>query len=145
MEPPQTPNPASSITASAKILYGFVIPLIGFLALQAALLTATSGHGGFEGMGVALVGVVATPALLVLNAWVLFVRWRRKGTLAIGGLMLPGVIGLMESLWTVGPTPIRWLINSTIVSPFLWIWLFIGLLFVPLIVSATLAYRRRPG
>ena len=96
-------------------------------------------------MGVALVGVVATPALLVLNAWVLFVRWRRKGTLAIGGLMLPGVIGLMESLWTVGPTPIRWLINSTIVSPFLWIWLFIGLLFVPLIVSATLAYRRRPG
>ena len=144
MEPSQTPDLTPSVRASAKILYGFVIPLALFIALQLVLLTATSGTGGFEGMGVVLVGVVVTPILLVLNAWVLFVRWRKTLSLGLGGLMLPGVIGLMESLWTVGPAPVRGLINATIVSPFLWIWLFIGLLFAPLIVSATHAYRRRP-
>jgi len=121
-----------------------VTPLALFVALQPLLLTATSGSGGFEGMGVVLVGVVATPALLLLNSWVLFVRWRKNTSLGLGGLVLPGVVGLVESLWTVGPTPIRWLINATIVAPFLWIWLFVGLLFVPLIVSITRARRRRP-
>lgn len=140
---PQSPTSRPSVSASAKLLYGFVIPLALFVALQLGLLTATSGTGGFEGMGVVLVGIVATPSLLVLNTWLLFVRWRINYSLSLGGLLLPGVIGLMESLWTVGPASVRGLINATIVSPFLWIWVFVGLLFVPLIVSAAHTSRRR--
>ena len=143
MEPLQAPAPISSTGASAKILYGFLIPLVLFVSLQLGLLTATSGTGGFEGIGVVLVGVVATLALLVLNTWLLLVRWRKNRSLGLAGLVLPGVIGLVESLWTVGQAPVRGLINATIVSPFLWIWVFVGFLFVPLITSAAHASRRR--
>jgi hypothetical protein len=140
-------NPASSSSASAlaKLFYGFVIPLVLFIALQLVLLTVTSGNGGFEGIGVVLVGVVATPALLVLNSWTVIIRWRNNLSLLLGGLLLPIVIGLVESLWTIGPTPVRHLIDKTIVAPFLWIWLFIGLLFFPLISSVVHASRRRSG
>lgn len=114
-----------------------------FIILQLVLLTVTDGNGGFEGMGIVLIGVVGTLALFVLNSWVVFTCWRQKQTLLLGGLLLPSVIGLVESLWTIGPFPIRQLINATIVAPFLWIWLFVGLLSLPLIASLVHALRRR--
>lgn len=144
MESPRKSTLNHSVSASAKSIYGFVIPLLLFFLLQIVLLTLTSGTGGFEGMGVVLIGVVATPALLVLNGWTVLIRWREKRSLLYGGLFLPCMIGLVESLWTIGPAPIQHLINKTIVAPFLWIWLFIVLLFLPLITSAIYTYRRQP-
>jgi hypothetical protein len=140
-------NPAHSASGgtSAKLFYGFVIALLLFIIWQPVLLTVTDRNGGFEGMGVVLVGVVATPALLVLNSRTMFIRWRRKQSLLLRGLLLPSMIGLAESLWTIGPASIRHLIDKTIVAPFLWVWLFIGLLFFPLIASAVHTARRRSG
>lgn len=78
-------------------------------------------------MGIFFGSLVIVPGLLVLNGWVIPVRWGRRRCVFLAGVMLPVVIGVIEYFWLHGPSRTRSAINSAFVAPFVWIWLFTAL------------------
>jgi hypothetical protein len=132
-----------SVSLVAKIGFGILIPVVFFVGYQLALIGSTSGTGSWDGMSLFFGSLVIVPGLLVVNCWVLPLRWKRKFTLFFAGMMLPAAIGLVEYLWLQGPTKARAAINGAFVAPCIWIWLFGVAFFVPLIVSVTHAVIRR--
>lgn len=135
----------STISIWAKIGYGILIPVLGFIGFQAALIQSTSGTGSWDGMGIAFGSIVLVPGLLITNGWILPLRWNRRSTVLLAGLGLPAVIALLEYLWLYGNAS-RWLINAAFVAPFYWIWAFVILMFLPLCASIihAVAHRRKP-
>ena len=130
------------VSAAAKIGYGILLPLVGFIACQLALIGSTNGTGSWDGIGIVFSSLVSVPGLLVINGWVLPLRWDRRRSVLLAGLVLPAVIGAVEYLWLHGPYKMRGAINAAFVSPFVWVWLFIILLCAPLAVSLTYAVVR---
>lgn len=124
----------ASLSGLAKLGYGLALPVLVLLVCEAALLHSLSGSGSWDGMGLAIVTVLSIPGMLVANGWVFPLRWSARRHLFAAGLALPAVLVLVEYLWLYGG-PFRRLINAAFVAPFLWIWLFVLLLFVPLFAS----------
>ena len=128
-----------------KIGYGILLPELAFIAIQFILIESTSGTGRWDGMGIFFGSIFIIPGLLIANFWVVPIQWGRRSALLFSGLAIPAAIGAVEYLWLWGPSRIRWAINSTIVEPFLWIWLFALLMFMPLLISIVFAVRNRYG
>ncbi len=133
----------NKVSLVAKIGLGILLPVATFVAYQTALIGSTSGTGSWDGMGIFFGSIVIVPGLLVLNCWVIPVRWVQKRSVFLAGAMLPAAIGLVEYLWLHGPYKIRGAINAAFVAPGTWIWFFIIMLFAPLIVSLAYALARR--
>jgi hypothetical protein len=133
----------NKVSLVAKIGLGILLPVATFVGYQAALIGSTSGTGSWDGMGIFFGSIVIVPGLLVLNCWVIPVRWVKKRSVFLAGAMLPAVIGFVEYFWLHGPYKIRGAINAVFVAPGTWIWFFIIMLFTPLIVSLTYALARR--
>ncbi len=131
-----------ALSGFAKLSYGLVLPVLVLFLCQVALLLSLSGSGSWDGMGLVLATLFILPGMLLANCWVLPWRWTTRGQLFAAGLALPAVLVLAEFLWLHGG-PVRRLINAAFVAPFLWVWLFFLLLFVPLIASLVYAARRR--
>jgi len=136
-------GPNVTISNSAKVWFGILLPVLLFIANQAALLGATSGGGSWDGMALGLGSLVLIPGLPVLNCWVIPIRWIRRLSVFLAGMILPTLIGIVEYLWLLGPYEIRGALNSTIVAPYIWIWLFVLVLCTPLTVSMIRAFRLR--
>jgi len=130
------------VSGAAKFSFGVVLPVLAFIGYQVALVGSSSGHGNWEGMGVAYGSIVIVPGLFVINIWIFPLQWQRRFTVFLAGLALPAVIGLVEYFWIYG-TGTRRAINAAFVAPFLWIWMFVALLFAPLIVSVINFARKK--
>jgi hypothetical protein len=133
----------NGVSFAAKIGFGILLPVATFVAYQLALIGSTSGTGSWDGMTIFFGSIVIVPGLLVLNCWVIPVRWVQKRLVFLAGAMLPAVIGFVEYFWLHGPYKIRGAINAAFVAPGTWIWFFIIMLFAPLIVSLAYALTRR--
>jgi hypothetical protein len=129
--------------AFAKIGYGILLPIAVFLAFQFALIESTRGDGTFTGMLLFFGLAWILPAMVVMNCWVIPLRWRRKRSVFLAGLLLPCVIGAVEALFAHPPSMMK-KINGELYlgSPFQ-VKLYICLLFVQLAVSIVYALRRR--
>lgn len=136
------------VSILAKIVNAILVPDLLFIAGQAALVESTSGTGSWDGMGIAFGSLVLVPGLLVLNCWVMPLRWQRKLRVFIAGLLIPAFISLTEYLWLHGPRPLRAAMYHASVAPFLWFWFYGFLLFVPLLASlsfAVMRWKNKPG
>jgi hypothetical protein len=139
-------EPTASLSGLTKFGYGLALPVLVLFFCEAALLHSLSSSGSWDGMGLAIATVISVPGILVANGWVLPLRWSARRHLFAAGLALPAVLLLVEYLWLYGG-PFRRIINAAFVAPFLWIWLFVLLLFLPLIASIvhrTIQNRRYP-
>jgi len=62
------------------------------------LIESTRGTGSFGGMTVFFLSLFIVPALLVINLWVLLVRWQGHFRAFLAGLALPFAVGATELL-----------------------------------------------
>ncbi len=131
-----------ALSGFAKFGYGLALPVLVLFLCQVLLLLSLSGSGSWDGMGLGLATLFILPGMLVANCWVLPWPWTTRRQLFAAGLALPALLVLAEFLWLYGG-PARRLIHAAFVAPFLWVWLFFLLLFVPLIASLVYAVRRR--
>jgi len=132
------------LSSAAKFGYGLALPVLFLVLCEVALLLSLDGSGSFDGLGVAIITVLSIPGMLAANCWVFPLRWSARRHVFAAGLALPAVLVLVEFLWLHGG-PFRRLINAAFVAPFLWIWLFVLVLFTPLIASLVHARRRKTG
>jgi len=133
--------PATVLSGVTKVGYGLVLPVGVLLLCQVALLLTLDGSGSWDGLGLAVGTLFIVPGMLVANGWVLAWRWTARRRLFVAGLALPAVLVGTEFLWLHGG-PLRRLINGAFVAPFTWVWLYVLLLFLPLLVSLVLRWRR---
>ncbi|HRD50311.1 MAG: hypothetical protein JNK95_03640 [Candidatus Competibacter sp.] len=126
----RTACPGASLVA--RIGYGVLLPVAVFISYQFTLIESTSGTGSWDGMGLFFGSLFIVPGLVLLNGWVIPLRWERRLALFLAGLILPAVVGLAEYGWLYGPSPIRAAINAAFVAPFVWVWVFAFLLCAPL-------------
>jgi hypothetical protein len=131
------------VSTTTRIAYGILLPLVVFIVYQFILIGSQSGTGSWDGMSLFFGSIFIVPGLLLANCWVIPTRWGGRMAVLLAGLGLPTVVGVVEFFWLYGPDKIRWAINSIMVAPFPWIWLFIVLLFMPLLISIVYAARRR--
>lgn len=131
------------VSIPSKIGYGILLPLMIFIVYQFILIGSQDGTGSWDGMSLFFGSLFIVPGLLIANCWVIPIRWSKRRVVFLTGLGLPAVIGAVEFFWLFGPHKLRWAINSTMVAPFPWIWLFVVLLFSPLLISVIGAIRRR--
>ncbi|HTT08530.1 MAG TPA: hypothetical protein VMH34_07050 [Gammaproteobacteria bacterium] len=131
-------KPAGSrrVSMGARVCLGILLPVMVFIGYQFALIKSLDGTGSWDGMSLAFGSLFIVPGLYVTNLWVVMNQWARKSEAFIAGMMIPSVIALVEYLW-VGDYSYkaRTAINHAFIAPFLWIWLFVFMLFTPLIVS----------
>lgn len=132
-----------TISVPGKIGYGILLPEIVFVICQFALIGSKSGTGSWDGMSIFFGSIFIVPGLLLANCWVIPIRWKKRRGVFIAGLGIPALIGAIEYLWLLGPSKIRWAINSIMAGSFPWIWLIVLLLFMPLFISVIYAIRRR--
>ena len=85
------------MSTSSRFVYGVLLPVLGLLAFEVLIIEAARGEGetaGFASMQVAFISFVALPAMMLFNYWTLFVRWNRRSTLLLGGLVFPLIVGI---------------------------------------------------
>lgn len=116
----------------ARMGYGVLLPVMVFIGYQFALIGSTSGTGSWDGMSLFFGSLFLVPGLVLLNGWVVPLRWKRGLAPFLAGLILPAIIGLTEYGWLYGPSPIRAAVNAAFVAPFVWVWAFLCLLCAPL-------------
>jgi len=95
---------APPVSVLARIGNGVLLPVALFVGWQFLLIETTRGSGSWAGMMVFYVSLALVPALLVLNLWVLGVRWRGHFRVLFAGLALPVFVGLLELLALHGST-----------------------------------------
>lgn len=72
---------------------GAVIPTAGLALVFAA--TIASGHGRAEApLLLFFTSLVAVPAVLLLNCWVLFVAWSSRLSMLVAAGTIPAIVGL---------------------------------------------------
>jgi|GEM_PF-1797605 hypothetical protein len=130
------------VSTLSKIGNGIVLPDTVFVAYQIILIGSTNGTGSWDGMLIFFDSLFIVPGLLVANCWVILNQWGRRISVFVAGLMIPAVIGAIEFLWLYGPDKTRWAIDSARLAPSRGIWLFILLLFAPLLISIIYAVCR---
>lgn len=129
------------ISVPARLGNGVLLPMALFVLWQFALIASTSGTGSWAGMTVFFSSLITVPALIVLDLWVLAVRWRGHFGAFFAGLALPAAFGALEALVMYGSRRTLAPLESALESPLA---PFVGIAFaVPLIVAVTLAIGRR--
>ena len=81
------------ISVAGRFWLGVALPTL-LLVLFLLFLVFVTGHG--KGAGPASVFVLsffAVPIMLIVNCWVLFVRWQDRGWLFAAGTALPLCVG----------------------------------------------------
>jgi len=138
-----TQSPAK-LSGLAKFGYGVALPVLVLLVCQALLILSLDSSGSWDGIGLALGSLVIVPGMLVANCWVLARPWIARGRILGAGLALPAALVFVEFLWLHGG-PLRRIINAAFVAPFVWVWLFALLFFVPLVVTVARGKKRNKG
>lgn len=90
-------EPAARVSILARIGNGVLLPVAFFVGWQYILIASTSGTGSWAGMTVFFASLFVVPALLVLDMWVVLVRWRGHFRCFFAGLALPAVVGAFEA------------------------------------------------
>lgn len=133
--------PVTSISVLARLGNGVLLPMVLFVLWQFALIASTRGTGSWGGMTVFFSSLVTVPALIVLDLWVLAVRWRGHFRAFFAGLALPAAFGALEALVMFGSRRTLAPLESALDSPFA---PFVAIAFaVPLIAAVTMALGRR--
>jgi hypothetical protein len=83
----------TSLRLSTKFWLGAVVPAIGLALVFAAAIASGRGKGEAP-MLVFFVSLVAVPAVLLLNCWVLFVAWSSPMRMLTAASMIPAVVGI---------------------------------------------------
>lgn len=131
------------ISFLSKLVFGWLLWMIVFVACQMLLIGSTSGTGSWEGMTIFFGSLFMVPGLFVANCWVLPLRWSQRSSVFLAGLLLPAAMGLVEYLFLYGPRTLRGSFHAAFVSPFLWLWGAVILFFLPLLASVAYAINRR--
>jgi hypothetical protein len=90
---------ARRISILSRILNGLLLPVALFILWQVGLVESTRGSGSFGGMMIFFWSLALVPAVIVLNLWVLFIRWRSHFRAFFAGLALPFAVGAAEFLF----------------------------------------------
>jgi hypothetical protein len=107
---------SSEVALSARFWLGMALPTI-VLALVTAFLVLVAGQGREAAPLVVLaVSVVALPAAMLANGWVLFAPWR-PAALIVGGFAVPVLIAVAMALYIQGSAGERQL-GATMLAPF---------------------------
>ena len=138
-----TESPAK-LSGFAKFGYGVALPVLALLVCQMLLILSLDSSGSWEGIGLAFGTLAIVPGMLVANCWVLARPWIARGRILVAGLALPAVLIFAEFLWLHGG-PFRRIINAAFVAPFVWVWLFALLFFLPLVVTVVRGRKRNKG
>jgi hypothetical protein len=93
------PASAKPISALSRAFNGLLLPVALFILLQVVLIESTRGTGSFGGMMIFFWSLALVPAVVVLNLWVLFVRWQGHFRAFFAGLALPAAVGVAEALF----------------------------------------------
>lgn len=139
-------EPAARVSVLARTGNGVLLPCVLFVGWQYLLIASTSGSGSWAGMTVFFASLAIVPALLVLNLWVLGVRWRGHFRCFFAGLALPAVVGAFEAWLMFGKHTVATgrAFDRFLESP--WAILALLALCVPLIaVIVHQLVRRRPS
>lgn len=134
-------DPPRAISVLARFGNGVALPMVLFVLWQWVLIASTSGTGSWAGMTVFFTSLVTVPALLVLDSWVLAVRWRGHFRAFFAGLALPAIVGAAEFYLMHGGSRRGSLGDAVLASPLAPLVLIA--LAVPLIAATTLAIGRR--
>jgi hypothetical protein len=94
----ERPAEAKPVSVLSRIVNGLLLPLALLILWQVVLIESTRGTGSFGGMTIFFLSLVLVPAVLVLNLWVLLVRWQSHFRAFFAGLALPAVVGMAEAL-----------------------------------------------
>jgi hypothetical protein len=135
---------STKLSSLAKFGYGAALPVLVLVFCQALLILSLDSSGSWDGIGLALGSLVIVPGMLVANCWVLGRPWNARGRIFGAGLALPAILVFVEFLWLHGG-PFRRIINAAFVAPFVWVWLFALLFFVPLVVTIARGKKRNKG
>lgn len=87
------PHSVAPVSVSARFWLGSVVPSLGLGVVVALLLTTGAGKREAPTI-VFFASLIAVPALVLLNGWVLFVEWRRRSRLIASASVLPAVVAL---------------------------------------------------
>jgi hypothetical protein len=128
-----------SISLASKVFFGWFLSIIVFVAYQMLLIGSTSGTGSWDGMTIFYGSIFIVPGLFVANCWVLPLQWPHRSSIFLASLSLPAVIGLVEYAFLYGGPNIRRMIHAAFVAAFIWVWVCIILLFMPLLASVAYA------
>lgn len=131
------------LSITTKIGYGILLPSLAFLAYQFTLIETTRGDGSWAGITLFFGLAWIMPGLLLMNCWVIPLRWQQKRSVFFSGLILPFVIGIAELIWLHGSSEMAIAIQTVLFGSSIRIRLFILLLFAPLVASIAHAAMRR--
>lgn len=129
------------VSVLARLGNGVLLPLVLFVGWQYLLIASTSGTGSWAGMTLFFASLAVVPALLVLDLWVLGVRWRGHFRCFFAGLALPALVGAFEGWLMYGPTAQHRSLDRLLDTPYAP--LAAIALCVPLIAAIVHALRRR--
>jgi hypothetical protein len=110
--------PRPPISVLARIGNGVLLPVVVFVGWQYLLIASTSGTGSWAGMTIFFASLAVVPGLLVLDLWVLGVRWRGHFRAFFAGLALPAVVGAFETWLLYGPKSQHRSLNSFLETPY---------------------------
>lgn len=129
------------ISLLARLGNGVLLPMALFVLWQFALIASTSGTGSWAGMTVFFSSLVTVPALIVLDLWVLAVRWRSHFRALFAGFALPAAFGALEALVMHGSGRTLAPLESALENPFAPL---VAIAFaIPLVAAVTMAVARR--
>ena len=133
---------AATLTGAAKFGYGVALPVLTLVIYQVLLGVSLDSSGSWDGMGLVVAMILSIPGMLVANCWVPMHSWATRRKVLVAGLALPALLALTEFLWLYGG-PARRIINAAFVAPFIWVWLFVALLYLPLAASIVVVLRHK--
>ena len=93
-------RPRTSV--SARFWLGVALPTLALVLFILFLVFATGGEETGP-VVVLIVSIVAVPATMLANCWVLFVNWNRRVLLFAGGLAGPLYVGCGMAIFLHGP------------------------------------------
>jgi hypothetical protein len=90
------------ISIAARFWLGAALPTLALVLFILFLVFATGGKETGP-VVVLIVSIVAVPATMLANCWVLFVNWNRRVLLFAGGLAVPSYVGCAMAIFLHGP------------------------------------------
>lgn len=103
----------------SRFLNGLLLPVALFILWQLVLAETTRGTGSFAGMVLFFASLFVVPALLVLNLWVVLIRWRGHFAAFFAGLAIPAAAGALELVIMYGSKGQHRTLQHVIDSPLL--------------------------
>ena len=132
-----------AIPAWSRIVCGVVLPVVVFIAFQLALMSLENGNGSWDGINILFVSLFAVPGLLLLNLWVVPVRWTAALRALGAGLLLPAALGALELSWQSDDRGWNPAMEDFLGPPYVAATLCAVAALAPLVISLVVALRRR--